>query len=245
MELTDQPRLYTDLAEWWPLFSPPAHYVEEAADLLPTLLSATDPPPRTLLELGSGGGSLASHFKHRLQLTLTDRSAQMLEVSRRVNPECEHILSDMRSLDLGRQFDLVFIHDAIMYATDRPSVCATLATAARHCRPRGAVVLVPDFVKETFEPGASKGGEDAPDGRGLRYLQWTWDPNPSDDTCDVAFSFLLRDANGHVTVDGDHHRVGIFARALWLAWIESAGFRASSRIDPWKRDVFVGKNTVS
>jgi hypothetical protein len=240
MQLTEEPRLYTDLAEWWPLFSPPVHYVEEAADLLPTLLSATDPAPRTLLELGSGGGSLASHLKPHLQLTLTDRSAQMIEVSRRVNPECEHIVGDMRTLDLGRQFDLVFIHDSIMYATDRASVRATLATAARHCRRHGAIVIVPDFVKETFEPGAAKGGEDAPDGRGLRYLEWTWDPDPSDDTCDVAFSFLLRDANGRVSVDGDHHRCGVFPRAMWLDWIESAGFRVSSRLDPWNRDVFVG-----
>ncbi|MGH9323842.1 MAG: class I SAM-dependent methyltransferase, partial [Vicinamibacteria bacterium] len=90
-------RLYTDLAEWWPLFSPPSHYVEEAADLLPVLLEAPDAPPRTLLELGCGGGSLAYHLKARLQLTLSDRSEPMLAVSRAVNPECEHVLGDMRS----------------------------------------------------------------------------------------------------------------------------------------------------
>jgi Methyltransferase domain len=244
MQLSEEPRLYTDLATWWPLFSPLVHYVDEAADLLPTLLSATNPPPRTLLELGSGGGSLASHFKRHLQLTLTDRSAGMLEVSRRVNPECEHVLGDMRSLDLGRRFDLVFIHDSIMYATDRASVRAAITTAARHCRPEGAVVIVPDFVKETFEPSTGQGGEDAADGRGLRYLEWTWDPDPSDDTCDVAFSFLLRDANGTVTLDGDHHRCGIFDRALWMEWIQSAGFQASSRTDPWNRDVFVGRKSI-
>jgi hypothetical protein len=103
MELSEQPRLYTDLAEWWPLFSPPSHYDEEAADLLATLLSATDPPARTMLELGSGGGSLASHFKH-------------------------------------------------------------------------------------------------------------------------------------------HHRCGIFPRATWIDWVSSAGFTPSSRLDPWKRDVFVGQH---
>jgi hypothetical protein len=54
----EQPRIYTDLAHWWPLFSPPIHYVEEAADLLRILLNATDSPPKTLLELGCGGGSL-------------------------------------------------------------------------------------------------------------------------------------------------------------------------------------------
>ena len=40
--------------------SPPSDYVEEAADLLPLLLDGDGAAPRrTLLELGSGGGSLA------------------------------------------------------------------------------------------------------------------------------------------------------------------------------------------
>ena len=95
-------KMYAELAAWWPLLSPPSHYDEEAADLLPTLMSAADAPPRTLLELGCGGGSLASHLKGHLQLTLSDVSPQMLAISRQVNPECEHVLGDMRSLDLGR-----------------------------------------------------------------------------------------------------------------------------------------------
>ena len=62
--MTDQPlRLYSDLAVWWPLMSPPDDYVEEAADLLPLLLDGDHSPGRTLLELGVGGGSLAWHLK--------------------------------------------------------------------------------------------------------------------------------------------------------------------------------------
>ena len=234
-------RLYSDLAHWWPLFSPPIHYVEEAADLLPTLLAAADTPPYTMLELGCGGGSLASHFKHRLQLTLTDRSPQMIEISRAVNPECEHVLGDMRTIDLGRTFDLVFMHDAIMYLTDEAAVRAALVNAARHCRAGGAVIVVPDEVQETFEPSTESGGEDSPDGRGLRYLEWSWDPDPGDDTTETAFAFLLRTPDGTVTVDSDRHQSGLFARASWLAWLGDAGFTASSRLDPWKRDVFVGR----
>lgn len=238
----DQPlRLYSDLAHWWPLFSPPQHYAEEAADLLPTLQSAADAPPRTLLELGSGGGSLAYHFKGAFHLTLSDRSPQMLEVSRAVNPECEHVLGDMRSLDLGRTFDLVFIHDAIMYAVDAASVRATLATAAHHCRPGGGVVVVPDYVRETFEPHTSHGGEDGEDGRGLRYLDWSWDPDSSDDTAESAWAFLLRDPDGVVRVEYDHHQFGIFARDAWFTWLAEAGVEATSRIDPWQRDVFSGR----
>ncbi|MCI0434190.1 MAG: class I SAM-dependent methyltransferase [Gemmatimonadetes bacterium] len=235
-----EPRLYTELASWWPLLSPPPHYVEEAADLLPHLLETGSTPARTLLELGAGGGSLAFHLKSALRLTLTDRSPRMLDVSRAVNPGCEHITGDMRTLDLGRTFDRVLIHDAIMYATDEPSVRAALATAARHCRPGGGLLVVPDHVTETFEPATDHGGEDAADGRGLRYLEWVWDPDPADRTIKVAYAFLLRETNGTVRTESDQHTVGLFPHDAWIEWLESAGFNASSRLDPWRRYVFSG-----
>lgn len=234
-------KMYREFASWWPLLSPPRHYVEEAADLLPVLTQIADGPAKTLLELGCGGGSLASHLKAHFQLTLTDVSPEMLEQSRAVNPECEHLLGDMRTIDVGREFDLVFIHDAIMYAVDEASVKAAIATAARHCRTGGGVVIVPDCVSETFEPGESAEGEDGDDGRGLRYLEWKWDPDPNDNTFEVAYSFLMREPDGSMSVEMDRHPEGLFPRATWLAWLDEAGFTATSRMDPWDRDVFSGR----
>jgi hypothetical protein len=236
-------RLYEDLARWWPLMSPPVHYVEEAADLLPLLQGDAPPadaPTRTLLELGAGGGSLAYHLKPHFALTLTDRSPGMVAVNQQVNPECEHLVGDMMTLDLGRQFDRVLVHDAIMYATEPAAVRATLRTAARHCRTGGRVVVVPDCVRETFEPSTEHGGEDGDDGRALRYLMWTWDADPADCTFDVSYAFLLRDADGQVTVEQDRHREGLFPRADWLAWCEAEGLSTRIHHDPWDRDVFIG-----
>jgi hypothetical protein len=233
-------KMYAELASWWPLVSPPSHYVEEAADLLPTLMQTADPPPNTLLELWCGGGSLAFHLKLHLRVTLSDVSPEMLHQSSQVNPECEHVLGDMRTLDLGRAFDLVFVHDAIMNAIDEASVRATLATAARHCRTRGGVVIVPDFVRETFQPESTVHGEDGPDGRGLRFLEWKWDPDPRDTTFEVAYAFLMRQPDGSTHVEMDRRREGLFPRAAWLTWLNEAGFAATGRLDPWNRDVFSG-----
>lgn len=229
--------MYTHLAQWWPLLSPPSEYEDEAADLLPRLPGSR---PATLLELGAGGGSLAFHLKHHFQCTLTDVAPAMLAVSKAVNPECEHLLGDMRSLRLGREFDVVLVHDAIMYATKPEAVQATLATAAVHCRPGGMVAVLPDFIRENFRPGTDCGGHDAGDGRGLRYLEWAWDPDPADHTYLVDYAFLLRAADGSTSAEYDRHTEGLFSRAQWLHWFEEAGIRARGATDSSGREIFVG-----
>ena len=234
------PRLYEELASWWPLLSPPSEYGEEAADLLGRLGPLAGSGHATLLELGSGGGSLASHLKRHFRLTLTDRAPGMLAVSEAVNPECEHLIGDMRELRLDRRFDVVLVHDAITYVADPADVLATLRTATVHCRPGGTVVVMPDYVRETFTPQTDHGGHDAGDGRGLRYLEWTWDPDPADDTYVVDYAFLLREPDGTTTVAHDRHIEGLFARQQWLGWFADAGLSVRSESDPWGREVFIG-----
>src|SRR5215213_6124683 len=105
-------KLYSELAEWWQVVSPTSDYVDEAA-FFGSLFEEAG--VSTILELGAGGGNIASFLKHDFEMTLTDLSPQMVESSKKQNPECEHVVGDMRSVSLGRSFDSVFIHDAIMY----------------------------------------------------------------------------------------------------------------------------------
>jgi SAM-dependent methyltransferase len=232
------PRMYSDLADWWPLISSPAEYAEEAADLGPWLAETAEGEVRTVLELGSGGGNLASHLKRRFTMTLVDRSPEMLAVSRRLNPELEHLEGDMRTVLLGRTFDGVLVHDAIMSATTEAELFATFATAATHCRPGGVAVFVPDEVTETFVAGAHHAGND--DGaRGVRYLEWSWDPDPRDTTFVTDYAFVLREADGATRVVHDRHTLGLFPRARWLELLGEAGFAAHAVTDSWRRDVFV------
>jgi SAM-dependent methyltransferase len=232
--------LYTELAPWWPIFSDPADYGEEVDEFMQILDLPPSESPRTLLELGSGGGNLASHLKAHFRVTLSDLSPDMLAVSRALNPELEHIQGDMRSLRLGRAFDSVLIHDAIMYCTTPEDVRAALATAAIHCRPGGTVLVAPDYVRETFTPATSHGGEDGPDGRALRYLEWTTDPDPTDTTFETIYTIVMRDVDGKIRVELDQHTEGLFPEADWLAWFAEAGFTVRVARDKWDRHIFVG-----
>ncbi|HYW06577.1 MAG TPA: hypothetical protein VE913_06460, partial [Longimicrobium sp.] len=63
--MSNDPKIYNELAPWWPLMSAPQEYEEEAEFYAKMLDDACS--PRTVLELGSGGGNNASHLKKKLQ----------------------------------------------------------------------------------------------------------------------------------------------------------------------------------
>lgn len=216
-------RFYRELARWWPLVSPVADYAGEAAEFARIIRGAL-PAARTILELGSGGGHNAFHLKQEFTLTLTDISRDMLAVSRHLNPECEHLPGDMRTLDLGRTFDVVFVHDAIDYMVTEADLSAAITTAHRHCRPGGVTLFVPDNVRESFVPDTDCGGSDGAGGDGVRYLEWSYDPDPADTVTTTEYAFLTREIDGTVRSHRETHLCGLFPRATWLRLLEQRGF---------------------
>ena len=240
-------KLYGELASWFHLLTAPADYAEEAAFFRNAMIDAAGKPPQTVLELGSGGGNNASHLKAHFQMTLVDISADMLAVSRALNPECEHVQGDMRSVRLGREFDAVFVHDAVDYMTSEDDLRGAMETAFVHSKPGAVALFAPDNVRENFRPKTSHGGHDgdAGEARSLRYLEWTWDPDPADTTYVSEFAYLLRDADGSVRVEGDRHVCGLFGREDWLRLLAEVGFRARalafehSQVEPGSQELFV------
>jgi SAM-dependent methyltransferase len=236
-------RFYDDLAPYWHLLSEPEDYAEEAA--FAGELLASVPDVREVLELGSGGGNNASHLRTRFDLTLVDLSEAMLAASREINPGVAHHQGDMRTVRLGRTFDAVFVHDAVTYMTTEEDLRLAMETAFVHCRGGGVAVFAPDETTETFAPATEHGGSDALDGRGARYLAWSWDPDPTDTWTLTVYAFLVRDADGTVHSVHETHRTGLFSRDTWLGLLTDVGFDARAVLevtteDREPREFFVG-----
>lgn len=235
--MTGDYRVYTDLADWWPLISPPREYAKEAKRLAGVFGSAPI-PVREVLDLGSGGGHVAVHLKHELALTLVDLSEQMLAVSRELNPDCVHVQGDMRTVRLGRQFDGVLVHDAVDYMTTQADLRQVIATAFAHCRPRGIAVFVPDHTAETFRASDGRGGGSDASGRQASFTQHDWDPDPADDWIQAEYEFVLRDTDGTVQVVHEIHHLGAFSEKTWLSLLAEAGFEPETgRGRAWGRQV--------
>ena len=234
-------RIYSDLAPWFHLLTHPSDY-EEEADFIERVVDAVAAgPASTLLELGSGGGNNASHLKRRFTCTLTDLSPEMLALSSSLNPASEHVQGDMRTLRLGRTFDAVLVHDAVMYLTTEDDLRAAIETVAVHLRPGGVAVFLPDATLESYAPGTDHGGHDGEDGRSLRYLEWTHAPMPGATTAEVDYVIVLREPGRPPRVVPDPHTVGLFPEATWRRLIGGAGLEI---VDPGVGDPHEDEHAV-
>jgi SAM-dependent methyltransferase len=237
-----QPLLYHDLVPWYRLVDPPADHLDEAASYRAAFERAVSFRPETLLDLGAGAGHNAFHLKRWFRCTLADLSEPMLALSSELNPECEHVVGDMRRLRLGRTFDVVLVHDAVMYMTTEEDLRAAAETAFAHTRPGGAAIFAPDCVRETFRESTDLLAADE-GARSLRGLGWSWDPDPADDTFVTDYAFLLRDGDS-VSAVHDRHVEGLFAIATWRRILAQAGYgvETAERVDEGKVDeVLLGR----
>jgi trans-aconitate methyltransferase len=225
-----QPLLYDELVDFYHLIDPLEDHADEA-EAYGDSLKAAVARATSMLELGSGAGHGAHYVKDRFeQVTLTDLSVAMLERSKLINPDCEHVVGDMRSLRLARNFDCVMIHDAICHLTTREDLRAAVKTAWVHLRSGGAALLIPDCTKESFvEYHESHAADD--DQRSLRYIAWSHDPDPSDETHVTDFALLLREG-GVVRAVHDHHLYGLFAKSVWLDVCRDVGFTVEAIVRP-------------
>ncbi len=238
------PPLYTSLAHCWPLLSPPEDADGDAFLAMHLGSQVLGQPPRSLLELGSGGGGLATHLGPEVEVVLNDLSPQMLALSRAVNPSREHVQADLRTLRLRRRFDLVLLGDTIMYMSNEADVRAALDTAAAHLAPGGALLLRPDAVVESFMEGTLQGGFEAEDGTAAQLLEWHH--SPEGDRYRVDFALLLRAPDGTVQCTHEQHWMGLFDRGRWWGLIRESGFEpvpADLPLGPDWGEVFLARRT--
>lgn len=228
-------RLYNDMASLWPLVSPPSDYAHEAAAvrrllfrIKPTLRRHGTQAP-SLLELGAGGGHLLHHLTDHFDITAVDLSPSMLRLSRRLNPSVTHHVGDMRSIRLGKKFDVVLVHDAISYMLTPTDLTRLFRTARAHLKPGGLLVLMPDYIRDTF-PGHDLAHDHHTDGnKDITTVSLVHDPDPNDSTFELVMLFLIRSvkARGSGTRTAiDRHTCGLFSLKTWQRLLKESGFHA-------------------
>ena len=221
-------RLYGDLAWLWPFWGDPSNYgpwCEAAAQLIRqySLIEA-----RTVLNMACGGGKNAFNLKRHFEVTGIDISEQMLDNAKRLNPECTFIQADMRTCSLGRQFDCVFVDDAVE-GMAQPELAAVFQTAFKHLRNRGVMVVSPGsaVAREDFEQNGTRithaRSSLKPDNIEVVLIENNYDPDPTDDTYEFTIVYLIRE-DGKLRVEVDRETETFMSLDVWRATIREAGF---------------------
>jgi SAM-dependent methyltransferase len=231
MRVANLPRMFTDLAGYWPLMSPPEDYAFEAGFWRDVLLEKLGPGKHPVLELGVGGGHNLFHLTGEFQATAVDISEPMLDNSRKLNPGVEHIQGDMRSIRLNREFRAVLVHDAISYLLNEQELLDTFHTAGAHLGKGGVLITTPDYTTETFEDGTIHTSTRAFSDVELTRLEYSWDPDPDDSLIETLMVFLIRE-DGRVRVEQDRHLTGLFPLARWFSLLDQSGFTVEKRDYP-------------
>ncbi len=215
--------MYTEFAEYWPLISDPADYAAEACYWRDALRTKLGPGRHEILELGVGGGNNLSHLKADFKAIAVDISPQMIEQARKLNPDVEFHVGDMRTIRLGRKFKAVIIHDAINYMLSEDDLRATFATAVAHLEEGGVFITSPDWLLESFKDPSVGHGSNIDGEISFTTLEYTYDPDPADTTIECLNWYLIRDG-ARLRIEQDRHVFGLFPLNVWLQLMEEAGF---------------------
>jgi len=219
-------RLYNDLAWLWPLWGSVEEYREECEVFADLIRECATRDVQTLLDVGCGGGKNAFHLKQHFELTGIDISRAMLSSAKNLNPECEFLIGDMRTLDLGREFDSVYLNDSIAYMTTEDDLFAAFQSAHKHLGSGGSMVTIAEVTKETFRQNRTSVSTHKSGDLEVTFVENNYDPDPNDDTYETTFVYLIRE-RGRLRIEHDRHIIGLFSLETWRRLLKEAGFEIS------------------
>lgn len=129
-------------------------YGEEADKIHAFIQKHKLTPGNTLLDVACGTGTHAGLLSKYYQVEGTDLNKDMLKVARKKHPGIRFSHSDMRTLDLGRRFDVVTcLFSAIGYMKTKVDLRKAVKSMGRHLLPGGVLLVEPWYTPEQWQGG--------------------------------------------------------------------------------------------
>ncbi len=203
---------YNELAWIEDILAPPENYKEEALIYVEAIKNQIPDRTITMLHLGCGAGGHDFHFKRHFSVTGVDISDGMLELAKGKNSEVTYVKGDMRTIDLGRKFDVVAIPDSIMYMNTVQDLQKAINNATCHLKV-GGILLVVAHMKEDFKENnfAYTGEKD-----NIHVTVFENNYIVDGSTYEAVFICLIRD-HGELRVHHEVHTLGLFSYNQWMA----------------------------
>jgi SAM-dependent methyltransferase len=206
---------------------------EAECDLIERLFKTYgDGQIKSVLDLGCGTGNHAIPLIRRgFEVIGVDRSESMLAQAREKAVQLNRSLpvafkhADIRSADLGRQFDAVLLMFAVLgYQLENADVLAALRTAHRHLRPEGLLLFDFWYGPAVLSQRPSERTKTIPTADGKIVRVSSSDLNTSRHTCTVHYRLQKFAAERLLSDAEEEHTVRYFFPLELELFLESAGF---------------------
>jgi len=147
--------LYHELAPYYDQIYHGKNYRAESTRLRSIVRQFGRSAGRDWLDVACGTGKHLEHLRKYYHCSGVDASPEMLRIARRRLPGVRFTIGDMRSLRLGREFDVVScLFSAIGHLPTEHDLLRCFRRLALHLKPGGVAIVEPWISPEMFRGGA-------------------------------------------------------------------------------------------
>lgn len=213
---------YSGSAELYDLVYSFKEYADEAAWLV-SLVAERAPDARSLLDVGCGTGRHLQRLRARFECEGVDLDEALLAAAAERLPGVPLHQADMRTLDLGRTFDVVTcLFSAIGYMLDLDQLQQATAALARHVAPGGLLLVEPWITPDVWQAGRPQALAAQDDRLAVTRMsrsgvegRVSW----------VEMDYLVSDGTSLERFE-ERHEMGLFTPDEMKAALEATGLRA-------------------
>ena len=229
--------MFSKTAKLYDLFYERKDYAREA-DRIRDLIRERHPSAATLLDVACGTGVHLAHLRPWFIVEGVDTDERLLNVAKARLPGVPLHVADMRTLDLGRQFDVVTcLFSSIGYVETIDGLRQAVAAMARHVADGGLLVIEPWLTPDAVDPthlsdpivveraglrAVRMNGIRVEDGRSILDLHYlvgrpgTVEHVVEEHTLGLFTNDDYRSALEAVGLVVEHDREGLIGRGLWV-----------------------------
>jgi ubiquinone/menaquinone biosynthesis C-methylase UbiE len=196
-------------------------YAAEAAKIHEFIDKYKQRAGNSLLDVACGTGWHASMLCENYIVEGVDINANMLKVARKKHPGIRFTQGDMRSFDLGRQFDVVTcLFSAIGYMKTKADLQTAVRNMGRHLAPGGVLLIEPWFAPDQWRTGhVSTIRVDKPDVKIVRMSH----SRKRGRLSLIDFEYLIGTSKGIEHIK-EEHELGLFTHEEYTNAFTKAGF---------------------
>lgn len=145
--------MFAKSAEFYDLVYSFKNYEEESAKIR-DLIRTNHSTAQSILDVACGTAEHARFLAKEFKVDGIDLQPEFIEVAQRKVGSGSFTVADMRTFELGKQYDVVqCLFSSIGYLTRPEDVISALCAFKRHLNPQGIVIVEPWLTPEVYRPG--------------------------------------------------------------------------------------------